>query len=308
MAIDTNNNNTISVEDDDPTVELERLSEETCARFLQPDDASEIRELREEVRFRVEMNGILQHGLDQQRAASQKLQAEVARLEKLNEKIGIELEQCRKQLEKTTNKLAKSRRREQSLHTELQGLTDTSGVDEALADRERAIDELRQDNSKLEDAVAELETRLASARRENEDLRQAAASKRKQGGAATANPIEARRTNGGQGKPHWVLVELDGTEADTHVVDDGTITIGSGPDSDIQIRSKFISRHHAKLVNNGEGCVLDDLNSTNGTFINSRRINKRVLRAGDVVTIGKHRFRYEQRPAELHAGPMGGHE
>ncbi len=308
MAIDTNNNNPISDEDDEPTIELERLSEETCARFLQPDDASEIRELREELNFRVEMNGILQHGLDQQRGASQKLQQEITRLEKVNEKITEELKQCHEQLKKTKDKLAKSRRREQSLHTELEGLTNAGAVDAVVADQERAIEALREDNSKLEDAVADLETRLASTRQENDDLRQAVASKRTPEDTANGVSLETPRTNGSQGKSHWVLVELDGGQADTYVVGDGLVTIGSDPDSDIRIKSKFISRRHAQLLNNGGSCVLDDLDSTNGTFINARRVNKRLLRAGDIVTIGKHRFRYEQRPARTDAVPLTAQE
>lgn len=296
MAVDKNNNDQISDIDDEPTIELEQLSEEACAKFLQPNDANEIRELREELSFRIEMNGILQHGLDQQRDASQKLQEEVVRLKNANANISDKLEQCRQQLKKMKNKLAKSKRREQSLHTELEGLDDAGAVDAAIADQDAAVEQLRQENSALKEAAADLEARLESARRENDDLRQAAASGHTQRGAAKVMALDARRTNGSPCRDRWVLVGLDGSDSDTYVVDDGLVTIGSGPDSDIQIQSKFISRHHAQLVNNGEGCVLGDLDSTNGTFINSRRINKRVLRAGDVVTIGKHRFRYEQRP------------
>jgi pSer/pThr/pTyr-binding forkhead associated (FHA) protein len=48
--------------------------------------------------------------------------------------------------------------------------------------------------------------------------------------------------------------------------------------------------------------VLEDLNSANGTYINARRIKKRAIRAGDLITIGKTRFRYGKRPAERAAG------
>jgi len=96
----------------------------------------------------------------------------------------------------------------------------------------------------------------------------------------------------------WILVGLDSNESDTYTLGDGIVTVGSSADNNIQIQSQFISQHHAQLVKTDKGCVLGDLSSTNGTFINSRRINKRILRAGDIVTFGKHRFRYEKRSAE----------
>ncbi|MEO0580203.1 MAG: FHA domain-containing protein [Pseudomonadota bacterium] len=68
--------------------------------------------------------------------------------------------------------------------------------------------------------------------------------------------------------------------------------IGRTPDNDVRLESKFVSRHHAQIVSSLQSCVLEDLNSTNGLYLGGKRIKKRVLQDGDVITIGKHELRY----------------
>ncbi len=79
-------------------------------------------------------------------------------------------------------------------------------------------------------------------------------------------------------------------------------TIGRTPDNDIRIDTEFISRHHAVILMSGTMTVLEDLNSTNGTFVNGERISRCTLRAGDRVTIGKSEFRYVVKPPTEHPG------
>jgi pSer/pThr/pTyr-binding forkhead associated (FHA) protein len=45
----------------------------------------------------------------------------------------------------------------------------------------------------------------------------------------------------------------------------------------------------------GSKTVIEDLNSTNGTFVNAERINRRTLKEGDIVTLGKSEFRFVVR-------------
>ena len=66
------------------------------------------------------------------------------------------------------------------------------------------------------------------------------------------------------------------------------VTIGRLPDNDIAIKSPAISGHHAVAYNLARQTFLQDLESTNGTFVNGERINRQVLKNGDVVTVGKH--------------------
>jgi general secretion pathway protein A len=72
----------------------------------------------------------------------------------------------------------------------------------------------------------------------------------------------------------------------------GRIVIGRSLDNEICIKSKFISRHHAQLVNDEKGCIVEDLNSTNGVFFGERQIKKHVLTSGDSIAIGAHDLVY----------------
>ncbi len=64
------------------------------------------------------------------------------------------------------------------------------------------------------------------------------------------------------------------------------LIIGRTRDSDIKIDNEFASRHHAQIVYRKGSFVLEDLNSTNGIFVNSRRVKRRRLRNRDVISIG----------------------
>ena len=72
----------------------------------------------------------------------------------------------------------------------------------------------------------------------------------------------------------------------------GRLIIGRTVDNDLQIESKFISRHHCQIITTTEGSVLEDLNSTNGVYIKSKRIRKHNLNDGDVIVLGKHEIMY----------------
>ena len=78
------------------------------------------------------------------------------------------------------------------------------------------------------------------------------------------------------------------------------IMIGRSPHNDVAIDSKFASRHHALLVCNGSSTLLMDLNSTNGTFVNSRRISNHVLRHDDVISLGSFRLKFVHANADIH--------
>jgi pSer/pThr/pTyr-binding forkhead associated (FHA) protein len=70
--------------------------------------------------------------------------------------------------------------------------------------------------------------------------------------------------------------------------DKGEITIGRDPETDIQIDNISVSRVHAKILKGPNRYILHDLSSTNGTFVNGKKIKKRSLKEDDVITIGKH--------------------
>jgi general secretion pathway protein A len=72
----------------------------------------------------------------------------------------------------------------------------------------------------------------------------------------------------------------------------GRLVIGRTPDNDLQIDSKFISRHHCQIVTQPNSCLIEDLNSTNGIYVKSKRVRRHNLNDGDVVLVGQHEIMY----------------
>jgi pSer/pThr/pTyr-binding forkhead associated (FHA) protein len=66
------------------------------------------------------------------------------------------------------------------------------------------------------------------------------------------------------------------------------ITIGRSPDTDIQIDNLAVSKQHARLTKQKDQYEVEDLNSTNGTFLNDGKITKAILKHSDSLTVGKH--------------------
>ncbi len=82
------------------------------------------------------------------------------------------------------------------------------------------------------------------------------------------------------------LVYSDG-EKESLVFNQPVITIGRSSDNDVSlITAHGVSRHHAKLYREGDSLVIEDLNSTNGTFLNSQKITKSAFSGKDVIEIG----------------------
>jgi general secretion pathway protein A len=83
----------------------------------------------------------------------------------------------------------------------------------------------------------------------------------------------------------------------------GRLVIGRTPDNDLQIDSKFISRHHCQIVTQTDSCMIEDLNSTNGIYVQSKRVRRYNLNDGDVVQIGQHEVMYiDERAPRLRGG------
>jgi pSer/pThr/pTyr-binding forkhead associated (FHA) protein len=75
-------------------------------------------------------------------------------------------------------------------------------------------------------------------------------------------------------------------------------TIGRLPDNDVRIDNPAVSGHHSLIINILNDSFLEDLSSTNGTYVNGKLIKKHALQHGDVVTIGHHQLRYVETVAD----------
>ncbi len=69
-------------------------------------------------------------------------------------------------------------------------------------------------------------------------------------------------------------------------------TVGRLPENDVRIDNPAVSGHHSLIINILNDSFLEDLNSTNGTYVNGKLIKKHALQHGDVVTIGHHQLRF----------------
>ena len=74
------------------------------------------------------------------------------------------------------------------------------------------------------------------------------------------------------------------------------------PDNVIQVDNLAVSGHHAKIYWDSEKYVIEDNNSLNGTYVNNARINRRALKDGDNVLIGKHTLSFRDDGREDRSG------
>ena len=72
----------------------------------------------------------------------------------------------------------------------------------------------------------------------------------------------------------------------------GRCVIGRTSDNDLQVESKYVSRHHAQVTTSTDGSWIEDLNSTNGIFVRGKRVRRHRLAEGDVVKIGLHELAF----------------
>jgi len=82
------------------------------------------------------------------------------------------------------------------------------------------------------------------------------------------------------------------------------VTIGRLPDNTIIIDNAAVSGHHACASLDGSNFVLEDLDSTNGTLVNDRRVRRHTLQNGDIVQIGNHTLEFDAK----HGGRVDAHE
>lgn len=86
-------------------------------------------------------------------------------------------------------------------------------------------------------------------------------------------------------KSAWVLVNTKSDTNEKYALK-GEVMVGRDRTCSIVLAHPAVSRRHAKITLSGTSCVLEDLKSANGTFVNNARVEKASLKAGDVVRFG----------------------
>jgi type II secretory pathway predicted ATPase ExeA/pSer/pThr/pTyr-binding forkhead associated (FHA) protein len=120
--------------------------------------------------------------------------------------------------------------------------------------------------------------------------------------AAAAGHFAAARAAGAS--LGHLLVAADGRTVQEVPLRLGRLIIGRTPDNDVQIDSRFISRHHCQVITTLHSCVIEDLNSTNGIYVKSNRVRRHYLNDGDVVLVGKHELIYVDERASRARGAL----
>jgi len=95
----------------------------------------------------------------------------------------------------------------------------------------------------------------------------------------------------------WVITVTQGPSAlmGVTVPVNGPVVIGRSPGADIVIGDDFVSGKHARVSPAGDGAVLEDLGSTNGTVLNGQRLSVPTqLRPGDAIDIGSVRLKVDR--------------
>jgi hypothetical protein len=163
---------------------------------------------------------------------------------------------------------------------------EAAGLDQGL---QAELDELRHANERLRAQLAERDLQ-----------RDSAPASRDTGTFATTGDFGTPPGSGTYALADGELRMLVRTEGDAgivHVLGRRT-TVGRTPDNDLCIDFESVSRHHAVALQTPGGTVIEDLNSTNGVYVNGHRISRRLLTAGDLVTIGTASFRFLVKPAD----------
>ena len=190
--------------------------------------------------------------------------------------------------------LVELRDREQQLHT---ATSELDALRSELDDNRSAVAELERAVAERDRALEARDTRIAAL---HEELKHRVGAVEKRGAGDFSLPSvdssAPRRVSSPDGAVDNVsapaLICLTGDAPKRFALTKKTVTVGRGPQCDLQIVTHFVSREHARLTVSSGATLIEDLGSRNGVFVNSVRVDRRHLQQGDLVTIGETQFRF----------------
>ena len=97
--------------------------------------------------------------------------------------------------------------------------------------------------------------------------------------------------------PPRLIITRDGHTLDEYTFKEKKVLIGRSDFADIVVEDDFVSKVHAVLLLFSDALVLLDLNSANGTTVNSVKVSKTILKTDDVISLGHHRLKVKNAPA-----------
>lgn len=102
-----------------------------------------------------------------------------------------------------------------------------------------------------------------------------------------------------------LIVSIDGVVIKEVALTKERTTLGRRPYNDIVIDNLAVSGEHAVLLMNGAEVFIEDLNSTNGTYVNGKAVKKQLLQNSDSIEIGKYRIRFQGDPVGVGIEKIG---
>lgn len=109
--------------------------------------------------------------------------------------------------------------------------------------------------------------------------------------------LGVRKKNNGryQGSASNQVAALKRADGMIHRLEEDALLIGRSPSCQIRVLDEFTSQHHATLRKEKPGWLLEDEESTNGTFVNGKKITRKTyLKYGDTIVFGRTGFKFER--------------
>jgi FHA domain-containing protein len=106
---------------------------------------------------------------------------------------------------------------------------------------------------------------------------------------------KAKEREGPSGQPRLQVVAAMGFEPGTEFPINGGVTLGRATGADIRVDDPFASSAHARVFPRGRFIYIEDMGSTNGTYLNGRQLKRpQQLSVSDSIRIGDTEYRYEE--------------
>lgn len=291
------------IEDDDPTDELRILP----GHMLKPDEDAlvadtipatettgaanqgfENEQLDAELRDANDKISELSSELRSRAETMHSIQSELDRLQDFCEFLEQEVKSGKGVITNVTDELISVR-------------TEQNDASEQIRRREQQITALRDKVAKKDAFIANLARQADSADFSNgrDDLAPQQLSCDFEDQHADVSGHGPRQNGYSQLNQMRMLVARHNGKAMRYPVMPGGISLGTSPENDVQLEDAFVSYRHARITETATGCVLKDLGSSNGTWVNQRRVKWQILRDGDLVDIGPLRFEFVDKPVEI---------
>jgi hypothetical protein len=304
---DVNNRSVDDKLDKDPTAELEIIPERAMASedVTQSDDpigaanqAFEGEQLDAEIR---ELGAGVSALSSKLRSRTQKMQSIQRELDSLRDFSGFlrkEVESGKEAVAEVTEDLVSVRAQQ-------------NDVSEHLRRRVQQVTVMRDRLAKIQDQLAKKDALIEELTRRL-DVANRPGGQEKLGSREVGGDLQAKHqsaavnaaSQNGQTKPSRLrmIVARHGNKMTVHPLPPGGMSLGSGPDNDVQLDDEFVSYRHAVITETAAGYLLKDVGSTNGTWINQQRIKSQVLRHSDRIDLGPVRLEFIDRPVEKLSG------